>query len=219
MLRSSNSSYAIAIAATVSLLQTAPLQAHPHVWATVRDAIVIKNNMITGVRHEWLFDENYSASAIESLDANGDGKLDRSELEGLAKTNIDGLKEFDYFTSASIARLTILFGEPQDYWLDFDRDRLSLHFFLPLKKPIAISTPHVRISVDDPSYFIAFSFAEVDPVRFSDDAPAGCKAILARPGENAASSPAVTSQSSQVLSSEDGNTIEISCPSKTAPTK
>ena len=40
--------------------------------------------------------------AIEGLDKNGDGKYDRQELSELAQVNIDGLKEFNYFTVAKL---------------------------------------------------------------------------------------------------------------------
>ena len=48
--------------------------------------------------HKWMFDEFYTAMAIEGLDKNKDGVYDREELAELAKVNIEGLKDFAYFT-------------------------------------------------------------------------------------------------------------------------
>ena len=53
---------------------------------------------ITGIDQVWFFDEFYTAMAVEGLDTNKDGKYSREELHELAKTNMEGLKEFGYFT-------------------------------------------------------------------------------------------------------------------------
>ncbi len=40
--------------------------AHPHVWATVRSEIILNADyQLTAVRHAWIFDEFYSAMAVQ----------------------------------------------------------------------------------------------------------------------------------------------------------
>src|ERR1700682_4034432 len=80
-----------------------PAQAHPHVWIFVETTVLYDKGTFTGLRHKWTFDEFYAATAIEGLDKNHDGKYDREELAELAKVNIDGLKDFAYFTFPALA--------------------------------------------------------------------------------------------------------------------
>ena len=82
-------------------LSAAPALAHPHVWVTASATVLYEHNTITGLQQAWTFDEFYAAMAIEGLDKNNDGVYDREELAPLAKVNIDGIKEFDYFTYAT----------------------------------------------------------------------------------------------------------------------
>ena len=72
--------------------------AHPHVWVTYETTVVYDKGTITGLDHVWAFDDMYTAMAIEGLDKNKDGTYDREELAELAKVNLEGLKDFDYFT-------------------------------------------------------------------------------------------------------------------------
>lgn len=105
------------VAATVSLAP-APAGAHPHVWITTETTVLYENGTIVGLRHKWSFDDFYTAMALQGLDANNDGVYDRSELAELAKVNMDGLKEFDYFTVARLATEKLKFEAPKDYWLE-----------------------------------------------------------------------------------------------------
>jgi ABC-type uncharacterized transport system substrate-binding protein len=54
---------------------------------------------------------------------------------------------------------------------------LTLHFTLPLAKPVLAEAEGFTFSVGDPTFFIAFEPAAVDPVTLSDAAPKGCKAV------------------------------------------
>ena len=86
--------------ATLAGVLAGPAAAHPHVWITVETTLMYDQGAFSGLRHKWTFDQYYTAMAIEGLDKNKDGKYDREELAELAKVNIDGLKEFAYFTTA-----------------------------------------------------------------------------------------------------------------------
>ncbi len=50
-------------------------QAHPHVWVSARAQVAYADGKVTGVRHTWSFDPEYSAYVTQGLDANKDGKL------------------------------------------------------------------------------------------------------------------------------------------------
>ncbi|MEO8650700.1 MAG: DUF1007 family protein [Hyphomicrobiaceae bacterium] len=101
-----------------ALLGGAPAEAHPHVWVTTETTVLFENGTIVGLRHKWSFDEYYTSMALEGLDTNKDGVYDRDELAPLAKVNIDGLKEFDYFTIVKLAGETLKLEAPKDYYLE-----------------------------------------------------------------------------------------------------
>ncbi len=177
-----------AIAAATLMTLSSGASAHPHVWVTVKATVLYDNGAISGLREAWTFDEFYTAQAIEGLDKNGDGKYSREELAELAQVNIDGLKEFDYFTYAKLASAERKFNAPVDYWLEHtDKGILTLHFTLPLQQPVSADAGEFSFSVTDPSYFIAFDLAENNPVELGSGAPAGCAAVVHEPPEDDAS--------------------------------
>lgn len=100
------------------VLGTAPAGAHPHVWVTTETTVLYENGTIVGLRQKWSFDDFYTSMALQGLDTNNDGVFDRSELAALAQVNIDGLKEFDYFTVVKLASESLKFKAPTDFYLE-----------------------------------------------------------------------------------------------------
>ena len=172
----------------LGLAVTTPATAHPHVFVSVVAEVEYDGQgQMTGIRHRWSFDEMYSASAVLGLDKNGDGKYDRTELDELAKINVESLKEFDYFTFMTIEGIAVAFTDPIDYYVEADdQGLLTLTFTLPAKVPIKHGSLNVVLSVYDPSFFIAFTFAEKNPVSLASTAPPGCKIAVKRPDQEQA---------------------------------
>jgi ABC-type uncharacterized transport system substrate-binding protein len=109
---------AAALSSAVATGMIGPAQAHPHVYVTVETTVLYDKGVITGLRQRWAFDEFYTGMAIEGLDANGDGVLDRKELAELAKVNIDGLAQMNYFTTARLGEQQLAFDVPKEFWFD-----------------------------------------------------------------------------------------------------
>jgi ABC-type uncharacterized transport system substrate-binding protein len=155
--------------------------AHPHVWLTFKSEMVYgPSGALAAVRHVWTFDEMFSTFATQGLDKNNDGKLSREELAELSEVNVSSLKEFDYFTVAKAGGKQVTFDPPVDYWLEYANSQLTLHFTLPVKAGAA-SPGEVALEVYDPTYFVAFNFAENEPAKLVD-APAACKLEVQRSG-------------------------------------
>lgn len=148
--------------------------AHPHVWVAVEATVAYANNNVTGLQQRWTFDDMYTAMAVQGLDKDGDGTYSREELQELAKINIEGIKQFEFFTHAKIGEEQRKFVEPTDYWLEHKDNVLTLNFMLPLEQPVAAQTPGFSFSIYDPSYFIAFDLAKDTPVKLGEGAPQGC---------------------------------------------
>jgi ABC-type uncharacterized transport system substrate-binding protein len=165
------------------LFVTGEAAAHPHVWVTMKSELVYAaDGSITGVRHAWTFDEMFSTFATQGLETKKKGVFTREDLRPLAEVNVTSLKEFDFFTYAKANGNKVQLTDPVDYYLDFTNSELTLHFTLPLKKPVKAQT--VEFEVYDPSYFVDFAFAEKDPVALVS-APPACKMSVLRPGQSA----------------------------------
>lgn len=124
-----------------------PAIAHPHVWITVESMVVYERGSIAGIRHTWTFDELYTTMAIQGLDANNDGNYDRNELGELAKVNMDGLKEFAYFTHVKLAGQAQAVEDPKDYYLEYAEAK-ALGESEPARQPDALgSAPQEKSGV------------------------------------------------------------------------
>lgn len=164
--------FALILASLIGILSSAA-SAHPHVWVEAHEDVLFnKDGLVTGIRSTWLFDEMYSAFAVQGLEK--DGKLATpEELAPLAKTNVDSLAEFDYFTFAKSGGVALKFDKPIDYGLsETPERRVVLRFTLPLKTPAKVAR-FLTFQVYDPTYFVDFELAAKDPVAMSG-APAGC---------------------------------------------
>ena len=162
----------------IGLLDAAPASAHPHVWVEATARILFdKAGLIDGVRNDWVFDEMYSAFAVQGLE-NGGRLASVGDLASLAKTNIESLAEYDYFTYAKADGHKLKFGKPIDYTLEERPDkRVVLHFTLPLLEPTRTGRA-MSLQIYDPTYFVDFELAAQNPVSFAD-APSGCsKTVL-----------------------------------------
>jgi ABC-type uncharacterized transport system substrate-binding protein len=153
----------------------------------VRSEILLNpDRQIVGIRHDWTFDEFYSAMAQQGLDTNGDGVLSAEELKPVAEANIKPLKDFDYFTFVHVGDGDKLpLKPPENYWLDSDKGILTLHLTLPLEKPVDVRDQEVQVDVYDPTFFVAFGFATESPVKLSGDSIKGCTAEIKTPDPKA----------------------------------
>jgi ABC-type uncharacterized transport system substrate-binding protein len=165
----------------LAILTTAvPALAHPHMWVTYEMTVDFDKGAVTGVDHAWSFDDAYAAMALEGLDTNNDGKYDQHELADLLKVNMDGLKEFNYFTVAKLGEEQLTFSPPTSAHLEYDKGVLRLFFHLPLAKPVLAHAEGLTFAVFDPSYFIDFEPEKTDAVKLAS-APEGCAATLLDP--------------------------------------
>lgn len=156
--------------------------AHPHVFVTARAEIVFdESGAITSIRHIWQFDEAFSAFAVQGLDADGDNALTRAELAPLAQINVESLEVYGFFTWLYARDREIALLPPDEYWLDIYDARLTLFYTLPLEASLA-ETQDVVLEVTDPEFFVAFEFAEEQPVQLVG-APATCAAFHRGPAE------------------------------------
>ena len=170
------------LAALASIAITTQVSAHPHVWVTsTSELIYAPDGSVTGIRQHWAFDDMFTAFALQGTESKEKGKYTREELAPLAKVNVESLKEYDYFTYATVdGKKTPLEPPAPDYWLDYKDDVLTLSFTLPFKQPV--KAKDLKIEIYDPTYFIDFEMAKDKPATLVG-APVGCNLTTELPRE------------------------------------
>lgn len=168
------------VASLASILVCAPAQAHPHVWVTARTVVIFDaSGKVAALRHEWAFDELYSAFQVQGA-ATENGLATKAALADLAKLQIENLKEYGWFTFPKVAGKAVGFGAPREESLEQTPDKLvTLRFTLPLERPASAGTAFT-FQVYDPSYFVDFKFADAGSVTM-EHAPKGCSAAVIAP--------------------------------------
>ena len=165
----------------VSLVTVTPALAHPHIWVRQRAEVISDaDGKFTGIRHLWTFDEAYSAFQTLNLDSKRDGKPDPDKLAELARTNLESLVEFGYFTAVKANGVKVEFALPVEPELTLDEGRLTLRFVLPAKTQV--KQPKVMsLEVKDPTFFVAFTLAGGDDAVRLSGAMQKCALNVRRP--------------------------------------
>lgn len=190
-------------------------QAHPHVFITASSQVIYApDGSMTGVRHAWTFDDMFSTYALQGIETKVKGVFSREELAPLAQTNVESLKEFDFFTFARADGKKEKFLEPVDYFLEHKEGALTLHFTLPLKVPVKPKA--LALEVFDPAFFIDFKFDDKDPIRLVG-APAACQMKFQRPNDGTATAQKLTednfaSGDNSNYGAMFANKITVQCP-------
>jgi ABC-type uncharacterized transport system substrate-binding protein len=208
----------LAATALAVFAQSLAAQAHPHVWVTMATELVYApNGVVTGVRHAWTFDDMFSAFAVQGLELKNKDNPTREELAPLAKINAESLKEFDYFTFATVDGKTVKLKDPlPDYYLSYDDQRLTLHFTLPFETPA--KAKELKVEIYDPSIFVDFAFIKEKPVRLVG-APKACLLDVVLPremtwaeGKALSQIPADQKNTTMTWGAQFANKILVHCP-------
>jgi len=172
---------ALAVALAPLAAFVAPAFAHPHIFIDAKATIVFNDaGDVTGIKHQWTFDEAFSAWSIQGLDTNNDGVTSEQELQPLADENMKGLGAYNYYTSAGEpGQPDLTFHHMPNPRLDYANQQTTLRFGIELDKPHHIQKV-LEIGIDDPEYYVAITFAGPQAITL-ENAPAGCSAVLNPP--------------------------------------
>ncbi len=136
--------------------------AHPHVFVTA--AIELERNdagKFTVIHHTWKFDELFSSTVMLDFDTNGDGNLDETELMDVGNTIKENIAEYDFFTTTRIDTDIAAIFAPETITATLtDDNMLVLRHSMMFEKPVAVLEKPLKISVSDPSFYVAFDFVE-----------------------------------------------------------
>jgi ABC-type uncharacterized transport system substrate-binding protein len=206
------------LAMTIGMaLFATPASAHPHVWVTASSELLYREDgAIVGVRHAWTFDEMFSTYALQGIEQKTEGTYSREELADLARTNVESLKEYRFFTYAKAGddepSKKQRFEEPVDYFLEYRDSALVLHFTLLFKTPFKAKA--LLLEIYDPSYFVDFELGDDNPIKLVS-APAGCAIAIQRPGPAPVQKPPedlITSGPDANYGMMFANKVRVTCP-------
>jgi ABC-type uncharacterized transport system substrate-binding protein len=169
----------LVMAAMMAGFAGTPAQAHPHVWIDMQSSIVFTDDgLIKGVDVEWTFDDAYAQMALDGLDVDGDGLYSQDELAPLTKENIESLKDYEYFTVMRANGEQQKIGEVTDAGQIWSNNKLTLHFQVPLEKPIDPKKEEFMLKVYDPEFFIDLEYPTDDAVDVTGKIPESCKLVV-----------------------------------------
>ena len=155
--------------------------AHPHVFVESNLEIVRDSQgAVTELRHVWRFDDLFSSDVMLNYDANGDGKLDHDELDEVGKTVGSSIAEYDYYTEVRLGDENPDFNPPEAVMVDYVDNQVLVFFSLKMKQPVSLKGKPFKVSVSDPTFYVAMEIADEAAVQITGNG-AGCKASISRP--------------------------------------
>ncbi len=169
----------LALALVMQVWTAAPASAHPHAWIDLRSTVVLNEaGQAIALEQEWLFDDFYTAVATEASGSTNDKKTDWMEL---AKSNLDSLKAYNYFTEIRSGGEKVTLGTVSEYDSEVRGGRLWMRFVVPLASPVDPKAKDFSFSVYDPSYYIEILHMKGDVVAFKGPSANTCRGYVLTP--------------------------------------
>ena len=161
------------------VLSAAPAAAHPHAYIEYAATLRFDDGQrIAALEVSWIFDEMYSAYAVDGLDADRNGRIDPAELAPLASENLAMLAEWGYFTYLKLDGRRIVLGPPGPHASLFQDGRIAMRFSLPLAEPVDPRRGRVAFAGFDPTFYIDMTPLPGTPFTFAGTAPPDCRIEL-----------------------------------------
>ncbi|MDF2366625.1 DUF1007 family protein [Sneathiella sp.] len=177
--------------------------AHPHVWTDMTIKILFDDNgRAYGLHQTWLFDDYYTAYAVEGTDRDGNGTPDQEELDEIMKVNMGHLKEYGYFTEVAVKNKVIKLKPVTNMSTKMVDKRLEMSFVTPFEEPASVTGNDFSYAIFDPTYYVEMLHAETDTPVIISGAPEGCTYKLIPPNPD----PSAVAQAAMLDASERGAT-------------
>jgi ABC-type uncharacterized transport system substrate-binding protein len=177
-----------------ALLLPVPAKAHPHVFVEANLEIVRDDQgNITELRHVWRFDELFSTTVVLDFDANTNNVLEPDELDEVSKTVTQSVGQENFFTEVRLKDENVEFIPPERINVDYKDGQLLMFFATRLKSPAKAGDGDFKVSVSDPTYYVAMDIADDSAVMISGNA-SGCSSQVLRPDYDKLMSQAATTE-------------------------
>ena len=173
---------AMLVSLLVVLAPSRDAVAHPHAWIDV--AVVVQfddQGRVHALTQTWLFDEFYTAFALEALGKAPTDTLTAEDFAPLLEATLGELRAFDYFTTIRQGPVGITPEDATDPEGAMQDGRWRMRFTVALPEPVAPGPDGLAYAIYDPSYFVEMLHVpDGEPVRLAG-APDGCKTRKIRP--------------------------------------
>lgn len=157
------------------LAPAAAAEAHPHIWIRATAILQFENGKITGIRHEWVFDDFFSNALITDFDKNKDKQFDAAETKELEANAFVALKEFGYFTHVRVGGKEVTIDTTRDFAPSIKDGKVIYRFTAVLPQPVDPRATQFAAGVYDHSYYVD---VEVNPqigVKLAGGGSEACK--------------------------------------------
>jgi ABC-type uncharacterized transport system substrate-binding protein len=177
-----SASYFAGIVFFVALfMPAAPVLAHPHVFVEANLEIMRnENGAVYEMRHVWRFDALFSSTVLLDFDANGDGQLDSAELDTVSTMVTESIGENNFFTEIRMGMNRIDFTGPEKILVDLIDGQILMFFAEIFEDPVEINNRVFRVSVSDPTYYVAMEIGGEAAVQITGNG-ADCNVKIERP--------------------------------------
>ncbi len=152
--------------------------AHPHIFIRAAATIQFENGKVTGILHEWTFDDFFSNALIGDFDKNKNKAFDGDEVKELQENAFANLKEFGYFTHVRVASKPISELNVKDFKPSITKDGRVLYTFLvTLPEPLDPRETPVDASVHDHTFYVDVELPAAN-VKIGGTGAAACKQAM-----------------------------------------
>ncbi|MDA0785842.1 MAG: DUF1007 family protein, partial [Proteobacteria bacterium] len=129
----------------------APALAHPHAWIDLRSTVVLDaDGRVIAIEQEWLFDQFYTVFVTEEL--SGAAGTRAEALKALARSNLQNLRSYDYFTEVRSGGAKVALGTVSEFESELREGRLWMRFVVPLATPVDPTERALAFAIFDPTY-------------------------------------------------------------------
>jgi ABC-type uncharacterized transport system substrate-binding protein len=142
------------------LAPAAAAEAHPHIWIRATATMQFEDGKITGIRHEWIFDDFFSNALISDFDKNKNKQFDPDEVKELEANAFVALKEFGFFTHVRVGGKAVTIETTRDFAPSIRDGKVAYTFMAVLPQPVDPRAAQFAAGVYDHSYYVD---VEVNP--------------------------------------------------------
>ncbi len=170
----------IVVCASVLVMTTLPVRAHPHVFAEAKLQITIASDgTVDQLQHNWRFDDIFSETVRFEFDKDADGKINAEEQAEISKTIVESIGEYNYFEVIVRDGKEAKMAKPANLQATFDGTVLVITFAnSPIEKiPL---TGKVSFGIYDPTFYTSIEFIDDKDVAVLG-LPVTCKTSVVRP--------------------------------------
>ena len=160
--------------------------AHPHEFVQMRVTILVDDqNRATGMRYDWLFDEFFSAFAVEPADTDGDGKPEPEGLDRVLSEILGNIHSIDYFTKFDQNGVVPKLTKAVPISAKMQSRQFRVQFEVTFEKPVSLAKKPMNYSIYDEEFYIAMNHVPGDDAVTVEGAK-NCKVDLeaAEPDED-----------------------------------